>query len=306
MGFIRRYNNVIMANANGWGDGASNNTIGWGQGADNAIGWGSVYSVSEAGATDIIGTVPFDTDAQAFITAAAITDPTQQAAINTLVVDLKGYGIWSKLGALYPFVGSTASQHKFNLKNPLDTDAAFRLTFTGGWTHTSTGAKPNGVNAFADTYYNAFSLMGTNQQIGYYIGENLAGNFIDIGSNAGTDMGLWTRRTTDQFRFDFPQSSVPAVFTNTDSRGNYLVFNNSTLGRGVYKNGVSIYSSAFQNVNIFDNDTRKIVLSKNVYTFFSPRELRLVALGTGFTSLTEVTNYSNAVQAFQTTLGRQV
>jgi hypothetical protein len=47
-----------MANANGWGDGASNNDIGWGQGADNTIGWGSVYSVSEAGATDIIGTPP--------------------------------------------------------------------------------------------------------------------------------------------------------------------------------------------------------------------------------------------------------
>jgi hypothetical protein len=295
-----------MANANGWGDGASNNNIGWGKGADNAIGWGSVYSVSEAGATDIIGTVPFDTDAQAFITAAAITDATQQSAINTLVVDFKGYGLWTKLGAIYPFVGGTASTHKFNLKNPLDTDAAFRLTFTGGWTHSTTGAKPNGVNAFADTYYNAFSLMGTNQQIGYYVGENLAGNFIDIGSSGGTDMGLWTRRTTDQFRFDFPQATVPAVFTNTNSTGNYLVFNNSTLGRGVYKNGSSIYSSAFQNVNIFDNDTRKLLLSKNVYSFFSPRELRLVAFGTGFTSLTEVTNYTTAVQAFQTTLARQV
>ena len=37
------------------------------------------------------GIPPVDPDAQAFITAAAITDPTQQAAINTLVVDLKGY-----------------------------------------------------------------------------------------------------------------------------------------------------------------------------------------------------------------------
>ena len=48
-----------MANSNGWGDGASNNDIGWGQGADNAIGWGSVYSVSSAGLTDIIGTPAF-------------------------------------------------------------------------------------------------------------------------------------------------------------------------------------------------------------------------------------------------------
>jgi hypothetical protein len=48
-----------MANANGWGDGASNNNIGWGKGADNAIGWGSVYSVSSAGATDITGLPSF-------------------------------------------------------------------------------------------------------------------------------------------------------------------------------------------------------------------------------------------------------
>ena len=41
-----------------------------------------------------------DPDAQAFITAASITDPTQQAAINTLVVDLKGYNIWSKMKAI--------------------------------------------------------------------------------------------------------------------------------------------------------------------------------------------------------------
>jgi hypothetical protein len=84
-----------------------------------------------------------DPDAQAFITAAAITDPTQQTAINTLVVDLKGYGIWTKSKALYPFVGGTASQHKFNLKDPRDLDAAFRLVFTGGWTHSSNGILGN-------------------------------------------------------------------------------------------------------------------------------------------------------------------
>ena len=73
-----------MANSNGWGDGAANNAIGWGQGANNAIGWGDIHADSWAGATDIVGitTPPVDPDAQAFITAAAITDPTQQAAIN--------------------------------------------------------------------------------------------------------------------------------------------------------------------------------------------------------------------------------
>jgi hypothetical protein len=36
-----------------WGEGAINNNIGWGKGFDNAIGWGSVYSVSYTGQTVI-------------------------------------------------------------------------------------------------------------------------------------------------------------------------------------------------------------------------------------------------------------
>ena len=48
-----------MANSNGWGDGAANNAIGWGQGADNAIGWGDIHADSYAGLTDIVGVASF-------------------------------------------------------------------------------------------------------------------------------------------------------------------------------------------------------------------------------------------------------
>ena len=44
-----------MANSNGWGDGAANNAIDWGQGADNEIGWGDSHADSWAGLTDIVG-----------------------------------------------------------------------------------------------------------------------------------------------------------------------------------------------------------------------------------------------------------
>jgi hypothetical protein len=47
-----------MANSNGWGDGASNNNIGWGKGANNAIGWGAIHADSYAGLTDIVGVAP--------------------------------------------------------------------------------------------------------------------------------------------------------------------------------------------------------------------------------------------------------
>lgn len=47
-------------NTIGWGQGATNNNIGWGRGYANDIGWGSIYTSTWTGDTDIIGddTVP--------------------------------------------------------------------------------------------------------------------------------------------------------------------------------------------------------------------------------------------------------
>jgi hypothetical protein len=101
----------------------------------------------------------FDTDSQAFINAAAITDSTQQTAINNLVVGLKADGTWTKMKAIYPFVGGTATTHKYNLKDPRDLNAAFRLTFNGGWTHSANGALGNGVNNSAQTSINALNNL---------------------------------------------------------------------------------------------------------------------------------------------------
>jgi hypothetical protein len=115
------------------------------------------------------GVSPGDSDANAFIAAANITDVTQQNAITTLVTDLKTNNIWSKLHALYPFVGGTADSNKWNLKNPTDSDSAFRLTFSGGVTHTAAGIVGNGINGFAQTY-NDFSHFNSPLSAGLSFG----------------------------------------------------------------------------------------------------------------------------------------
>ena len=172
-----------MANSNGWGDGAANNSIGWGQGANNAIAWGDSHAKSWAGATDIVG-LTTDPDAQAFITAAAITDPTQQLAIDNLVKGLKSDNIWTKMKAIYPFVGGTATTHKYNLKDPRDLDAAFRLVFNGGWTHSSNGATPNGTNGYADTKLVPSSVLSLNNaSLSIYSRTNNIADNYDIGSS---------------------------------------------------------------------------------------------------------------------------
>jgi hypothetical protein len=293
-----------MANANGWGDGASNNNIGWGKGADNAIGWGSVYSVSEAGATDIIGTVPFDTDAQAFITAAAITDPTQQSAINTLVVDLKAYSIWSKMKAIYPMVGGTSTTHKWNLKDPRDLDAAYRLVFNGGWTHSSNGALPNGTNGYADTKLVAqgtLALNSTHVSV-YSRTNNNSQNAPAIGNVTGgstAEVSMWLNfGNTAYLRVNNATVSSTANF---DSRGMFIGNRNSSTQinlsiRGTQttfnQNSNSLLTNPFQlggvNPNNFDN-----------------KQLAFASIGDGLTAQ-NMTDLNTAVVAFQTALSRNV
>jgi hypothetical protein len=58
------------------------------------------------------------------------------------------------LQAFYFFDLGSAGATKLNALRPTDTDGDFRLTFAGGWTYNSTGAAPNGTNAYANTHWN--------------------------------------------------------------------------------------------------------------------------------------------------------
>ena len=48
-----------------------------------------------------------DSDAQAFIAATGLTGTTEVNAITNLVANLKNYGLWAKMKAIYPFVSDT-------------------------------------------------------------------------------------------------------------------------------------------------------------------------------------------------------
>jgi len=300
-----------MANSNGWGDGASNNNIGWGQGANNAIGWGDIHADSWAGATDVVGitTPPVDPDAQAFITAASITDPTQQAAINQLVVDLKGYSIWTKMQAIYPFVGGTATTHKFNLKNPLDTDAAFRLVFNGGWTHSSTGATPNGTNGFADTKLVPNSVLSLNStHISGYLRTNLNSDapILSAENAASYSNGLyiWPKQVLFGYSIRINDNTSQGGGTNTDDiRGLHIASRTASNVKKYRLNTSQKFSvtTASQGLN---TDSIYIGASRNNANYFN-NQIAFASIGDGLTD-TEELNFYTAVQAFQTTLGRNV
>jgi len=123
-----------------------------------------------------------DADAQAFITATGISG-TNATATNQLVLDLKSASLWTKMKAVYPFVGNTASSQKFNLKDARDLDAAYRLTFTGGVTFSSNGMLGNGINGYANTFLNPSVIFtGGTSSIGIYSRTSAANITPFIGS----------------------------------------------------------------------------------------------------------------------------
>jgi hypothetical protein len=253
----------------------------------------------------------FDPDAQAFITAAAITNTTQQSAVNQLVVDLKGYGVWTKMKALYPFVGGTATSHKYNLKDPRDLDAAFRLTFSGGWTHSINGATPNGVNGYADTKFNPTTqaLSTSSQHLSYYSRTNINENAVEIGSISSANnnfLGLYVTSTLGT-RTSLASS---ARYNNTsapiDTRGFFTASRINATTIKVYVNNAiqasqSIASTANDNFNMYLG-TYGVASGQ---TLWSTKQVALASIGDGLTD-TEAANFYTAVQNFQTTLGRSI
>jgi len=264
-----------------------------------------------------VETSNIDSDAQAFITAAAITDPTQQLAIDNLVKGLKADSIWTKMKAIYPFVGGTASTHKWNLKDPRDLDAAFRLVFNGGWTHSSTGATPNGTNAYADT-----KLNPTTQLTNYNAHSSVYNRTVD-GDN-GWDIGLsnsiggyvneflFTARQTQTISGFYDYNGVLNGSVHVASSTSIGFFNNSVISntsQKIYKAGIQIAVNANTNTSTPPNGNVFISAVNDIGTStaigFNSRQKSFVSIGDGLTD-TEAANLYTRVQAYQTELSRQV
>ena len=256
-----------------------------------------------------------DTDAQAFLNAAEITSQTQANAIDALVTDLKTANIWTKLKALYPFVGGTASAHKFNLKDPRDLDAAYRLVFNGGWTHSSSGAQPNGTTAFADTKLIPSSTLNLNST---HISVYLNTNYSSPGGTDVVDMGVEDASYTN--RIFIEPFTGGNVYSINNSNGASFVVTPDSNSLGLYVNN-RISSTAinlFKNNIKLINDTARTSSALSVRplyigahnfvgsaAFLSPRRQAFASIGDSLTD-TEALAFYTAVQKYQTSLGRQV
>jgi hypothetical protein len=254
--------------------------------------------------------IPEERDAWAFLDAAGIKSSREQRAVIDLVRGLKHAQLWSKMKAIYPFVGGTATTHKFNLKDPRDADAAFRLIFSGGWTHSSTGATPNGTNAYAETNMAANTFASSNVHQSFYSRTNANGLHFDLGaSNTGSNqiISLYTRYIGNILADIGNYLTSRITVATGDSLGYYVQSRTSSTLFKLYKNNVNVGTSTANDTANLPSEKFAIagVFISGTWIQLSIRQCAFVTIGDGLTD-TDATALYNIVQRFQTSLGRQV
>jgi len=258
-------------------------------------GW---QSVSAGGGDDFAGI---------FLSAAGITDPTITSAVYTLVNDLNGYGLWSKMLGIYPLVGGTASSHAWNLRDT----TKLKMRWVGGMTHDSNGVTGNGTNSYGQpditgtTGINATNyppLTATNYGISSYQ-RNTSVEYIPqfgFGYANGYVMCSYAGGTQNYF---IGITASPNNATNPNKTGLFHMYGGSGVGSGIV-NGTKIVtgtggqlpSTGLGTFLWFAGNNGGGYSNRN-FAFFTVSE---------YLNDTEAANLYTSIQKFQTTLNRFV
>lgn len=239
------------------------------------------------------------------ITGSAVT------AVDTLVTSLKAENLWDTFDAIYPMVGANANAHKYNLKNPQDTDAAFRLNFVGGWTHNSSGARGNGTNAYADTFYNLTTMAtNSNSSISYF--SFTSSSFADMSEIGAQDIASPSNEVFIQVAYNNEityyswTGDDPKIFLSGQNSQGFFIQNVQTAttvdgwknGTRVITNGAS-FNRTLPNINLYLGAANFFGSAGR----FSNRGCSFATLGNTIPSGKEAT-FSTIVNTFQSNLGR--
>ena len=248
----------------------------------------------------------FDPDAQAFfdrVTAAGGTlTTTEKNATNQLVLDMKSASMWSAMKAIYPMVGASAAACAQNLKS-----SSFTGTFSSGWTFASTGAKPNGSSAYMGTGLNVNTLSTSGVSLGYYSRTNTLinpGHYIDASLTTTERFGI--ALYTGTFYTYLSNNATFGNAVQSNSLGFYQGYRNNTSNLQAYKNNTKIISDFSSSISALINKNFDVARGGVSPGFdYAIEECAFAYIGLNLTD-TQASDFYTAVQAFQTTLSRNV
>ena len=130
--------------------------------------------------------IQLDPNAQVYINAVLAAggtlSGTQQIAIHTFYNSLSTAGVYSKLHAMYPFLGGVAASNALDAVNP---GGSFNLTFNGTWVHSVSGSyTADSTGNYADTQLNP-SLFSSTTNFSFgnmVVGTDITNGYSGIGT----------------------------------------------------------------------------------------------------------------------------
>jgi len=190
-------------------------------------------------------------------------------------------------------VGASAAACAQNLKS-----SSFTGTFSSGWTFASTGVTGNGTSTYFDTNCNpSTALTQDNTHLSYYCRTLSVENKVDMGVNQLSIQvyGGLCYYAINSGAYNNTTALSSGFFNGTRS--------NSTETK-LFRNGSNLMTNTITSVAA-TNATIYLGAWNNGSQFNTARQYAFASIGDGLTD-TNASNFYTAVQAFQTTLSRQV
>ena len=234
-----------------------------------------------------------DPDAQAFFdrvtTAGGTLSDTEKLAVNTLVLQMKADGIWTKMKAIYPMVGASATACKQNLKS-----SSFTGSFSSGWSFSRAGATGKGTSTSMSTSFipnNEFLTVEIS--LSTYLANNSSG--ITIG-NTSTRIYDW--------RFN----NLASVYNQNGvaingSQNGLAILNRNNGTEFEYKRNNESIQTLTQSASSLSST--EMIIGSFGTAFYADGTFSFAHIGDNLTSSEQGDLYT-AVQAFNTTLSREV
>jgi hypothetical protein len=242
-----------------------------------------------------------DADVFTFVETAGLTDETQILAINTLVLGLKSNNLWTKMQAIYPFVGGTAFSHKYNLKDPI----LHTISWNGAVDHSSNGVRFTSGGYGSLTGLSPLSFDQDSVSVSTYATENAgaSGTYSYFGGGTSRlDPNFEVFNLGGNLYIQFNQPNTSGLNSGTFKNLGFVTFqrSNSTELNGYY-NG-SLVQSFSRTSTGRSSGTLAVGRTQN---FFGTVTMADAYLGEALTD-TEASNLYTLVLAYQTALGRNI
>jgi len=243
------------------------------------------------------------TAAQTYIVNSGITDATYKTKIIDLFNGLDTYNLMSKISALYLLRGGSASKTKLNAINPLNTDAAFRLGYSGGLTYNSTGVQGNGTNGFANTYFVPSVEQDENSKhIAIFSNTAIPNGAPDVGAvNGGFYEGdeMYIRYTDGSAYVGFGLYTGTGIVTPVADGSGFFVLTRNGNDQVLWRNNVSIGTQT--TASIINVAYSNLIWGRNFTGTdpdgYSDGEYGLVSFGS-YLDATDIANYTTLANAF--------